>query len=458
MRKLPKWVFDTVVVIGIGWLGVSSGFFQGLVTSVSGASTAQASVPTSSVPYRLANVEKRVMVERVSATGTLNPVALVSVSSQVSGQVQEIYADFNDEVKAGDPIALIDPITFQIAVDQAEADLDIAAAGVATQEAAVDRMAADLETVRFDLAAARANSEYADVRVAEAAAELERRKALGANAPRAERERAESAWLAAQAQLRSAQASEEAKGSIITSAEAQLRSAQAQLVNLNAAVRQREAALRQARLELERTVIRAPVDGIVTIRSIEIGTTVAVSLQAPTLFTIAQNMREMQVNTAISEGEIGRIHLGQRLEFTVDAYPKRVFSGEVVQIRMHPQTTQNVVNYTVVASAPNQDLLLMPGMTATSNIIINETEPVLAVLSSALRFRPPGEPRTGEDRIYVLRDGRAESVAVLLGTTDGPFTAIHAEGIDETSQVILGVASQDDRQESSGGGSIFGLF
>jgi HlyD family secretion protein len=420
---------------------------------------AQPSAAISSPQFRLATVERRVIVDRVSATGTLNPVALVSVSSQVSGQIRELYADFNDEVRQGDPIALIDPTTFEIAVDVAEAELDMARGAVAMQEAMVDRMMSDLQTLRHEHAAALAQVDQVAALAAGAEAEAQRREALGAIGSAADRERAVTARLAAQAQLRSAEASAAGRGSAVASGEAQLRSLSAQLVNMQAAVRQRQAYLRQATIDLERTVVRAPVDGRVIIRNIEIGQTVAVSLQAPVLFTIAQDLREMRVNTAIAEAQIGRIREGQRFEFHVDGYRDRLFVGEVTQVRLQPQTSQNVVNYTVVASAPNPDQILLPGMTATANIIVSRSEPVLAVPSNALRFRPPGVSRAGEDRIYVLRGGEAVAVPVQLGATDSGFTSVQGDGLEEGDQVILGVADQRGAgPEPSGTRSFLGLF
>ncbi len=457
MRKVSRWLFSSVAFVGLVLVGLQSGLLEHFSGSEGGAATALARTLPSEAAYRLATVEERAITERVSATGTLYPVALVSVSSQVSGQIKEIYADYNQTVRKDDPIALIDPVTFEIAVDQAEADLEIAEASVATQQAVVERMEADLDTVRFDLAAANGNTEYNAVRVVDAEADAQRKEALGAVGTKADRQRAQSAVLAAKAQLRSAQATEDAKKTIVTSVEAQLRSAEAQLLNLKAAVRQRDAALRHAKIELERTVIRAPVDGTVTVRNTEVGQTVAVSLQAPVLFTIAQDLRQMQVNASVSEAEIGRIKIGQRFEFTVDAYPGKDFAGEVVQVRLNPQTTQNVVNYIVVVRAPNPHLQLLPGMTATANFIIDETEPVLVVQTAALRFRPPGESRSGATRLYALDAGQLRPVQVETGPTDSGFTAVTGEGLYKGARVILGLADQG-RQEPAGEGRTLGLF
>jgi HlyD family secretion protein len=441
----------------LGWMGFESGTLGGFESVIAGAPTVdEGTTFAPSTAFRTGKVVRRLIREVVTATGSLTPVALVSVSSQVSGQIKEIYADFNDEIALGTAIAQIDPTSFDIAVEQAEAELDMAHASVATQRATIDRLASDLETAGFDLAAATANTEYARIRADDAAAEEGRKQALGQNGPAADRERAHFAYLASEAQVRSAEAVAQAKETLVDSAAAQLRSAIAQLDNLDAVVRQRAAALEKARAELERTVIRAPVNGIIIQRSIEVGQTVAVSLEAPSLFAIAQDLRAMQVKAAIAEADIGRMRVGQSLEFTVDSYPGRLFNGQVIQIRKQPQTNQNVVTYTVVASAANPELLLLPGMTASATIIVEETESQLAVPNSALRFRPRGDQSNARDRVYIQQDGQLLAAAVVTGATDGAFTAIVSDVLREGDTVITGVASMDD--DKPGNKLLFGLF
>jgi HlyD family secretion protein len=454
--KRPSLAIVGILLIGLAWAGQQSGVFGTLVDWAS-ASGAEQPPAAADANYRLAPVGPRKIVETVSATGTLTPVALVSVSSEVSGQIKEIYADFNSEVKHGDAIALIDPVTFEIAVDQGQADVDFADASIAIQTATIDRLTADLDTVRHDLDSTHANTDYARVKVDDAAGDDRRKQALGASGSDADRAHARSALLAAQAQLRAAQATEDSKASVVKSAEAQLRSAQAQLLTMQATLRQKRAALRQAQIDLDRTVIRAPVDGMVIVRNIEVGQTVAVSLQAPTLFTIAQDLRAMQINTAISEADIGRIAVGQRVEFSVDAYGGRMFGGKVTQIRKQPQTTQNVVTYTVVADAANLDLLLMPGMTATTRIVVAETEAPLAVPNSALLFRPPGVPRSDESRVFVASNGAAVPITVKLGATDGAYTEVAGAALHVGAQVILGLAG-GTAQKPAGRSALGGWF
>jgi len=382
MRKIRFWLIASAALATIVWLTLHSGLGEGL--DIAGPGEAHG-LPGGTA-YRVAAVERRQIVESVHVTGSVVPVALVSVSSQVSGQIKEIYADFNGEVSRGDAIALIDPLSFDIAVEQAEAQVGIARAGV----------------------------HKAEVALRDAEADLERKHALATNGTGSKLE--------------------ESKATAVRDL------ASAELDNATHALFGAEATLKQARADLDRTVIRSPVDGTIIQRSIEVGQTVAVSLQAPVLFTIAQNLREMQVNASIPEAEIGRIRVGQRLEFTVDSYPGNIFQGEVVQIRKQPQMTQNVVTYTVVASAPNLELRLLPGMTATAQIIIDDNGEKLSVPTAALRFRPPGEPRSLETRIFIERDGLPIAVRVRPGATDGSFTAVTGDGLKEGDRAITGLA------------------
>jgi HlyD family secretion protein len=336
---------------------------------------------------RQASVASRQILDTVQATGNVRPVALVSVSSELSGQIREYRADFNDEVQRGDLLAVVDPVPFEIAVEQGEAQVGIA----------------------------RSNVLKAEVALREAEAEFQRREVLASRGSGSQAE--------------------------MGTAEAKRDHAVAQLDDATYALKMAEAGLRKAIHDLERTRIHSPVDGTIIHRNIEVGQTVTVGYDAPVLYTIAQDLREMQVNVSVPEAEIGRIIGGQRVEFTVDAYPDLTFGGEVLQVRMQPQTTQNVVTYTVVVTAPNPDLLLLPGMTATANIIVNETDTTLAVPTAALRFRMPDEPRGGPPRVLVERDGEIVAIPVRLGASDGSHTAIEADGLQPGDSVITGLAS-----------------
>jgi HlyD family secretion protein len=241
------------------------------------------------------------------------------------------------------------------------------------------------------------------------------------------------------------------------------------LKNAGAQVAQNQAALRQAQVDLERTFIRAPVDGTVVGRSVDVGQTVAASLQAPTLFTIAQDLRNMQVDTNVDEADVGRVKVGQTATFTVDSYPGRTFTGEVVQIRKAPLVVQNVVTYDVVVSARNPEQRLLPGMTANVRIVIDQKESVLQVPNAALRFRPPGmeapererpaRPAPGGlrgggapgGRVWVVGpDGKPAAIPLQLGIGDGTYTEVVKGEIKEGQQVIVGVAVPGDRSQQPG--------
>jgi len=340
--------------------------------------------------YRLARVERGSIISTVSSTGTLTPVTTVQVGSQVSGQIKELYVDFNSKVHEGQVIARIDPENFEARARQADAELAVARANVAIQRAAVERTQAELENAYAALAAAKAQTEKARVVLVHAKRDLDRKRALHQQAiiSKSQIDDAVAAHDQAHAQLSAAEAQEQAQASIVLSRKAQLKMAQAQVEHALAQVKQREAALHNSKIDLEHTVIRSPLDGVVIQRNVDIGQTVAASLQAPTLFTIAQDLRKMQVDTNVDEADIGRIQVGQRVTFTVDAFPGREFIGQVEQIRKAPQTIQNVVTYTVVVSAENQDQQLLPGMTANVQLVIDERQAVLKVPNAALRFRP----------------------------------------------------------------------
>jgi HlyD family secretion protein len=314
--------------------------------------------------YRTIRIERGPITAAVAASGTLSPVVSVQVGSQVSGQLREILVDFNSEVKQGQIIARIDPETFEYKVRQADSDVDAARSQVMTQQATI--------------VARRAEISKAEVDLAEAKRDLERKQQL-----------VEKGFIAA-AERDKAQAVHNSLVEQLNTAKAQAGVAMANARNAEAVVKQREAVLAQARIDLERTAIKAPVNGIVIKRSVERGQTVAASLQAPELFVIAENLTDMQVDTAIDESEIGRIRLGQKATFTVDAFPGRNFEGAVKQIRKAAQNVSNVVTYTVVISTTNPNKELLPGMTANVRVVTDSRDDVLKVANAALRYRPPG--------------------------------------------------------------------
>ncbi|MFN0163243.1 MAG: efflux RND transporter periplasmic adaptor subunit [Burkholderiales bacterium] len=314
--------------------------------------------------FRTAKVEKGPLIATVAATGIINPVVSVSVGSQVSGQVKETFVDFNSEVKKGQLIARIDPEQIEYRLRQSQADLDAARASIGTQQA--------------NVAVQRAELVRAEANLAEAKRDLDRKNAL-----------VQKNFLAS-SEAEKAEAVFKAQAAGLEAVRAQLGVALANARNSEAVVKQREAQLAQARIDLARTAIRSPVDGVVVKRTVEPGQTVAASLQAPELFVIARNLADMQVDAAIDESDVGRLRVGQSASFTVDAFPGRTFTGAIRQIRKAAQTVSNVVTYTVVISAANPDLILLPGMTASVRITTDRRDAALKVANSALRFRPPG--------------------------------------------------------------------
>src|SRR6267378_5327173 len=342
--------------------------------------------------YRLARVERGPLTATVSATGNLNAVVVVQVGSQVSGMIKDLLVDFNSIVKKNQVIARIDPDIFEAKVNQAKADLDSSRAAVLNQEAQVERARADVDNARAALVEAKAFTAKAQVQSVDAKRDFDRKAELFGRQliAKSDLDTSQATYDAAVAQLDSTRAREQALTSGIQSALAQLRVAQATAESARAQVKQKDAALKQAQVDLDHTTILAPVDGVVVSRQVDVGQTVAASLQAPVLFTIAQDLTRMQVETSVDEADIGRIKLDDRATFTVDAFPGETFTGDVNQIRKAAQVVQNVVTYTVVVAVMNPAGKLVPGMTSNVKLATAEKPSVLKVPNSALRFRPAG--------------------------------------------------------------------
>jgi HlyD family secretion protein len=384
-------------------------------------------------PYLTVAVSKANIRQVVSSTGTLQAVTTVLVGSQVSGTIAKLNADFNTKVTKGQVVAELDPAKF----------------------------AARVEETRANLLAAQASAAKSKVAVEDAERTLKRAKELK------QRE------LVSQSELDAAQTAYD-------SARSQLNVTQAQ-------VGQAQASMNQAQIDLGYTVIRSPVDGIVISRSVDVGQTVAASLSAPTLFTIANDLTKMEVHTNVDEADIGNISEGQEVSFTVDAHAQRRFRGKVHQVRNAPQVIQNVVTYNSVVRINNKELLLKPGMTANVQFLVSEKEDVLTIPNMALRFRPPEEknetqdllrqeqgraaPRVGQRRtsrgggsgaaggegrrvrqvkVYVVKDGKAQSLDVQVGITDGSKTELISGGLNENDPVIIGMSSGAGAQAQSG--------
>lgn len=344
--------------------------------------------------YETAIVDRGDVVARVSASGSLSAVVTVEVGSQVSGRIQSLYADFNSVVRRGQLIAKIDPALFEAAVAQASANV----------------------------AAARGNLERLRVQAEEAARQAQRASQL----------------------FEQRLVSETDRDNAVSNA----RAAAASVMQAQGQLDQALAALRQAQTNLRYTDILAPTDGIVISRAVNVGQTVAASLQAPVIFTIAQDLRAMEVHTNVAESDIGRLTAGMEATFTVDAYPGEPFRGTIREIRNAPQVVQSVVTYDAVIDVANPDLKLKPGMTATVTVIADERRGVLRVPNAALRFRPEtaggeaaGRQRgAGTRQVWVLVKSVPEPREVQTGLSDGRYTEIVGGSLAEGEPVIVGTA------------------
>jgi HlyD family secretion protein len=401
-----------------------------------------------STSYRTAAVERGDLVSTVTASGRVAAMVTVDVSSQLSGQVARLEVDYNAVVSERQVLARLDPQSFEARVRELEAELEVAEANVLMQKAGVERAKADLADAQGTLSVMQNRAASARANYADKQQDLERLQALQSRSAvsRSDLQNAGAERDSARALLQAATAEARVQEARIHAAEAALDIAQAGVRNAGAVVKQRQAALDQARVDLERTAIRSPIDGIVISRDVDLGQTVAASLQAPTLFTIAGDLSKIKVEASVDEADIGRVKAGQRVEFTVDAYPQRVFGGKVAQVRMAPQVFQNVVTYMVVIEAENSDQALFPGMTALVRVAVSELEDVLKVPNAALRFRPRSElaetARTSVSAdsatVWVLVEGKAKPVEVTTGESDGSAIAVLDGDLEPGDQVILG--------------------
>ncbi|MBI1748755.1 MAG: efflux RND transporter periplasmic adaptor subunit [Acidobacteria bacterium] len=348
---------------------------------------------------------------KVSATGVVQAVTTVQVGSQISGRIQNLYADYNSVISKGQLLAQIDPATFSAAVDRSKALL-------ATAEASIKTAEASLANRRAELLNAKANSEATRVAETDAKRALARSQELFQAGLIPARDLESVQATADQATARHEQARAQ-----VTQSEAQIRSASAQLEQAKAQVQEAKANLEMSDINLKYTTILSPIDGVVIERNVDAGQTVAASLQTPTLFLIAQDLTRMQVLAAIDEADIGSISENARVEFTVDAFPGERFAGKIQEIRLNAKTVQNVVTYSVVISVENPHLKLRPGMTASISIIIAELSDALKVPNAALRFRPTNSPED-IDRAAVPGSAKKDSAATgPRGETSTPTAA-----------------------------------
>jgi len=379
-------------------------------------------------PFLTVSVSKGNVRQVVSSTGTLQAVTTVLVGSQVSGTIANLSADFNTKVNQGQIVAVLDQSKFK----------------------------AKLEETRANVFSAQANLAKAKVALEDAERTLKRTRELKGRE------------LVSQSEFDAAQTAFDA--------------ARSQVSVMQAQVSQAQAAMNQASIDLDYTVIRSPVDGIVISRSVDVGQTVAASLQAPTLFTIANDLTKMEVHTNVDEADVGNIHEGQDVSFTVDAHPNRRFRGNVHQVRNAPQIVQSVVTYDAVVRINNKELLLKPGMTANVQFLVSEKEDVLTIPNMALRFKLPEEKNESQEllrqeqsrtaaprvrarqtsrtggttssaasrgrsvKVYLLRDGGPQPLEVQVGITDGSKTEVIAGELKENDLVIIGMSSSAQGQ------------
>jgi HlyD family secretion protein len=401
--------------------------------------------------FDTATVQRGRLVARVTATGTLSALVTVQVGTQVSGRIAQLKVDFNSPVKKGDLIAKIDPQMFEASVEQARANYLEAKGNLSKSKA--QAMDAQRQLTRAD--------------------GLLKKQLIS----QADHDTTETAKLAAEAQVE---------------------------VSLGA-VAQARAALHQAEINLAYTSIISPIDGTVISRNVDVGQTVAASLAAPTLFTIAENLKKMQVDTNVAEADVGRLAPGMIAVFTVDAYPNERFQGKIRQIRNAPQTVQNVVTYDAVIDVDNSDLKLKPGMTTNVTVVVAEKDEVLKLSNAALRFKAPPEllkgqmpagpnpaaregaaagqkvagrapvearrlaggrpgegsaevtvlPSSNERMVWVLRENRPVAISVRTGISDGTVSEVMAGPLSEGDQVITAMVSGDGRGGPRGGPRLF---
>lgn len=341
--------------------------------------------------YLTQKLEKGDITEKITASGTINPISTINIGTQVSGTISEIYVDYNSKVKKDQLLAQIDPALFEATVGQRRAALNVSKAEVQVAENEVD---------------------YAKKNLA-------RIKKLNASLYSADKE--------------------------LDLAEKEYNNSVAQLALKKAQVEQAQAALDSAETELRYTKIISPVEGIVVSKEVEVGQTVAASFQTPTLFNVAEDLTKMQIEASVVEADIAKVHNGQTVEFSVDSFPDEVFYGKVTQVRNEAINTSNVVTYEVIIEVDNKDLKLKPGMTANVEIITAEKKDILLAPNKALRFYitdENGETKRYKDKgIWVLEKGVPQRIVIKTGVSDDDYTEVSGEELEEGMKVIIDEAA-----------------
>lgn len=395
--------------------------------------------------FRYAAIQRGSIEQTVTVTGALQPVKTIEVGSQLSGQLARVYVDFNDTVTRDQPLALIDPRSFAAKVDEAKASLAVANALVDIARAKLDRARIDLQNARGSRDVLAAKLESAQAVKSSAQKTLQRKLALQSQNVVATTtvDDAQTEYTARLAQEREAEIMMALNAYSVDGAQADVRRIEAELQQARMAVPEKAAVLAAAQADLDRTVIRSPIDGVVVGRFVNEGQTLAVGLESRTTFVVAHRLEDMEIHAQVDEADIGRIAPVQRAYFTVDAYPDRRFEAVVRQVRKAPQNQQHVVTYTVVLSTSNLDGALLPGMTALVKVVIERQDDVLKVPLAALRFQPSGArpDATARSGVWVRSaDGSLQRVAVTVGAAGTEQVALRSGDLVEGSQVAVGQA------------------
>jgi HlyD family secretion protein len=438
----------------VWWYGGAPFVRDHLAWARTQANTQPGNAPAVSSQYLTAPIEEGELRRVITATGTLNAIVNVEVGSQLSGQIAEVFVDFNDEVKKGQPLARLDQKSFQARVAEAQAAVDLAEVSIDTARARFERAEIDARDSEAQRAVLKARSDNANVKLQAATGELQRKESLRERqiGSVVELEDAQTKAASAAAALREAEAIATAHENLVAGTKADLRRAKSELDSAIASVPQKKALLQVAEIDLERTTIRSPIDGVVVGRNVNEGQTLATTLEAKTLFTVAGDLHQMEIHAKVDEADIGKIRVGQDAAFTVDAYPDRQFVAKVRQVRKAPQVLQNVVTYTVVLSAGNQDNILLPGMTALARITVSRTGPVAKIPLAALRYAPkPGQGIAAEQRevsqgkpasVWITDpNGDQRAVVVGLGEEDATHAALLSGPLQPGDRVIVGEAA-----------------
>jgi len=390
--------------------------------------------------FATAKVRRQTITKSITATGTLQAVTTVQVGTQVSGAIANLYADYNSQVKKDQVIARLDPSQFQAQLEQAQATY---LSAEATAQAAQNNVIAADAGVQ----SAQANLDRTAAALQDAQTSFDRTQKLvqAGVAPAMDLPTAQSTLSQADAQKQQAVAQ-------VNQAKAQAQASRSQVSQAQGQAAQAKAAVDLAQVNLDHTVIKAPIDGVVVARNVDVGQTVAASLQAPTIFLIANDLTRMQVLANIDEADVGQLGNDSKVTFTVDAYPNDVFQGRIAQIRLAPQTVQNVVTYTAVIDVANPDLKLKPGMTANVSVVVGERDNVLAIPNAALRFRPDSQSTARKSAagtvIWKVENGQPAPVSVQTGLTDGVRTEIVA-GLQEGDVVAVAAATSNSKAGNS---------